>query len=70
MIRSLWLGAGVVAILGLLGCTMTPGVVCKDATGRSIENPGYCKLYPAHDAGAGDFGGRGRSSEEGLLGHR
>ena len=46
MIRSLLLGAGLVAIFGLLGCTRTPGAVCRDATGRSIENPGYCKLYP------------------------
>jgi len=45
MIRSLWLKAGLVAIFGLVGCTRAPGTVCRDSTGRSIENPGYCKLY-------------------------
>jgi hypothetical protein len=45
MIRSLWLKAGLVAILGLVGCTRAPGTICRDATGRSVENPGYCKLY-------------------------
>jgi hypothetical protein len=67
MTRSLWLLAGLVAILGLFGCMKTPGAVCKDATGRSIENPGYCKLYPAQPAGARDFASRRRSNEEGLL---
>ncbi len=46
MIRSLWLAAWLVAISGLLACTKAPGAVCKDATGRSIENPSYCQLYP------------------------
>lgn len=44
MTRALWLKAGLVAIFGLVGCTMAPGTVCRDATGRSIENPGYCKV--------------------------
>jgi hypothetical protein len=70
MIRSPWLGAGLIAVFGLLGCTKTPGAVCKDATGRSIENPGYCKLYPTQDAGAVDFAYRRPSSGEGLLGRR
>jgi hypothetical protein len=45
MIRSRWWMAGLVALFGLMGCARTPGTVCRDATGRSIENPGYCKLY-------------------------
>jgi hypothetical protein len=70
MIRSLWLGAGLAALFGLSACTTTPGTVCRDATGRSIENPGYCKLYPARDAGARDLTYRERSSEVGLLGRQ
>ena len=46
MVRALCLGAGLAAVFGLVGCTRTPGTVCKDATGRSIENPSYCQLYP------------------------
>jgi hypothetical protein len=45
MIRSLWCKAGLVAIVGLTGCASAPGTVCRDATGRSLENPAYCKLY-------------------------
>lgn len=47
MIRSTLSRAALVALVVLSGCTMTPGTVCKDASGRSIENPDYCKLYPA-----------------------
>jgi hypothetical protein len=45
MIRSLQVKVGLVAIFALVGCTRAPGTICRDATGRSIENPGYCKLY-------------------------
>jgi hypothetical protein len=47
MIQSLWFSAGLVAMLSVVGCTKTPGAVCRDASGRSIENPDYCKVYPS-----------------------
>jgi hypothetical protein len=52
MTRTLLAAGSLVATLALLACGAAPGGVCKDATGTSIENPDYCRLYPARSARA------------------
>jgi hypothetical protein len=50
MIRSTLFRTALIAMVGLSGCAVVPGTVCRDATGRSIENPDYCRIYPARHA--------------------
>jgi hypothetical protein len=51
MIRSLLSGTALlVSIVGLVGCTMTQGTVCRNSSGHAIENSDYCKLNPTHRA--------------------
>jgi hypothetical protein len=68
MTRSLWTWAGLVSILGLVSCTKVPGAVCREASGRTIENPGYCHLYPTRQAAAPDFTARRPAPSEELVG--
>jgi hypothetical protein len=34
---------------------MAPGTVCRDATGRSIENPDFCRMSPTRRANLPDL---------------
>jgi hypothetical protein len=64
MIRSFCFGACLIAMLGALGCTKTPGAVCRDASGRSIENPDRCKLYPSERTPMRELAYRATTSRE------
>ena len=64
MIQSLRFGAGLVALLSVVACTKAPGAVCRDASGRSIENPDYCSQSISQHPAARNLAYCGTSSQD------